>query len=646
MQRQRAEAETVLRLDLSEGEGTVLDPMGPAPAGPWAAWETPLAPWGGFKLPSGLAVGDGSGGRRLVFNGGLGEDGVQERALVSRAVFGDGALRAKMRCLGRRAGPHMDRMQVEEAWAGVVFGWQTSRRYFAFGVEGGRRAVLYRRDDDEWLALAGREVALPEGWIELDVSVDGMGLRCRCAALNVDFAVTDPGYRAGKVGFRALQEAELAAFEVLQTPGQARDDEVRGRNELAALEARGSRVPAPELAWTLDHKDLGGAPRPVDLAVEGRFDLLVEGEPLRAYRADGSPLWLAEVPVRNIVWGPPRPAGGRLLYGFTGERSRRQAASVTGKVDDQVVYDEMCVLDGRDGRLLARAAVPPMHPTARRPDFSAGSGNLTGGDDIVLREWRDDKEGGGVNLWAYDVGLNPLWHREQSGAWYGHHWAVRFFDVDGDGRDELLAGGKLYDAGGRLLWEHDRDAEMMRIRGARHYDAVAVGDLAGDAELDPTVFLISGSAGVYVVDGLTGRTRARHAVGHAQGCLTGKMRADLPGTEVLVATRWGNMGILTLFSGRGRRLWTIQPDGIGQGACPLWWGDDSQHLVWTNTSAAGLGLYDGFGKKARLLPELARLWGERPRREVGAQAARLGDDGLDYMCLSVDGKTYAFGPGA
>lgn len=104
---------------------------------------------------------------------------------------------------------------------------------------------------------------------------------------------------------------------------------------------------------------------------------------------------------------------------------------------------------------------------------------------------------------------------------------------------------------------------MLAVYGAAHYDAVALGALAGDPELDPVAMLISGSNGVYVVDALTGRTRVHHRVGHAQGCVLAKVRTDLPGQQVLVATRWGNMGILTLLSGRGERLWTIQPDYIG-----------------------------------------------------------------------------------
>jgi len=216
-------------------------------------------------------------------------------------------------------------------------------------------------------------------------------------------------------------------------------------------------------------------------------------------------------------------------------------------------------------------------------------------------------------------------------------------ELDGDGRDEILAGGTLLSAEGDVLWVHDRHEEMKRISGAGHYDAVTIGAFAEDESLDPVAFLVGGSAGVYVVDGLTGTTRMVHRVGHAQGRVVGKVRRDLPGEQVLVACRWGNMGILTLFSGAGDRLWTIQPDYIGQGSCPVRWGEMT--FIWMNTTGPVQSFYDGYGKRVKELTELKRLWGARMRRDVATSVARMGDDTAQFLCLTVEGKMYVFGPG-
>jgi len=394
---------------------------------------------------------------------------------------------------------------------------------------------------------------------------------------------------------------------------------------------------------------MGGSLRFLDFADPGRFDVLVNGPgELQARTVEGRPLWSVREEVRQLEASTDfDPAHGRLLYCLVGNLHHERQVNVVGGPIEYYVADEMVVLAGRTGKVLARRKVdfPVEVDMLRHLDWSDGTGNLTGGGrfDIVLREWRKDK-GGGVNLWAFDRRLNLLWRDTIETAWYGHHWAVQFFDADADGRDELLAGGILYDASGRRLWVHDRAEEMLAIHSAQHYDAVAIGHFAGDAQADPVAFLLGGSAGLYVADGLTGRTRAVHRIGHAQGRAFGKARADLPGTQVLAMTRWGNMGILTLFSGRGERLWTRQSDYRGQGAEFVTWPGGGPQLIWSCTSGPNQALYDGFGRRVRELRALPTLCGDRMRKDLGPRILRMGDDGQDYLGMHVDGLLHVFGP--
>ena len=229
---------------------------------------------------------------------------------------------------------------------------------------------------------------------------------------------------------------------------------------------------------------------------------------------------------------------------------------------------------------------------------------------------------------------------------YGHGHALQFFDIDGDGRDEVLVGGTMFSPDGEVLWTHDRADEMARISGAHHYDAVAIGSLSGDPSLDPVAFLLGGSAGVYVVDGLSGETRMVHRVGHAQGRVSGKVRKDLPGTELLIACRWGNMGILTLFSGRGDRLWSIQPDYLGQGSCPVSWGRRDEQLIWSNTTAGAQAFYDGYGRLVKDLPTIREIYGTRMRKDVATSVVRMGQDPRDLLAVRAAGRLRIYGPGA
>ncbi len=669
MVRQTQDHQLVRSLDLTDcPTGAVLDPLVPrseAEQRCFGDWEAPLAPWGGFRVDSGLAVEMEEDRPALIFTDNFG-GGSRERALVARSLEGrNGRIVAEIKAEAFEAPPHMDRHDCRAALIGVVFRMETSRAYYQLALEGRRRVVLYRRRDDEWFELAVRELSGSDmmslqGYVALEVVLDDDGIRCRCEALGVDFFCTDTMFRAGKVGVRALGRARLRALSLWQTPAQQARDERRRARHAAARATRGASIPEPELRHTFDLAELGadpvlGGPIFQDFAQPGRYDLLVLGaESVRALTPEGQPLW--EQPLKlqaQVVFSKgdvadPDGSTGRLIYGFTGLRESNARPGVRGEVQVQTVADEMVVLRGCDGAVVARAKLPELLPNMRYVDYAPTSGDLTGsgGFDIVLREWRQDKEGGGVHLWAYDRELSPLWRQEVTGAWYGHHHALQFCDVTGDGRDELLAGGTLFDAAGQILWVHDYDAEVQSIRGATHYDAVALGALADDPSVDPVAFLLAGSAGVYVVDGLTGRTRAIHRIGHAQGRFIGRVRTDLPGQQVLAVTRWGNYGILTLFSGHGDRLWSIQPDYIGQGSCPVSWPSGEAQLIWANTSGPVQAFYDGYGQLVKSLPTLGSLWGERMRREVVTRPVRIGKDPWDYLTLTVAGKLYAFGPEA
>jgi hypothetical protein len=642
--------------------GPVLEPMqpsDPAHARFFASWDAPLATWGGFGLRSGLtAVQEGD---RMVL-----EIGTQERSLVTLPPLSrDYSMEASVRLLDAAAGPHNDRDDCTEAYIGVVFRMQDSRHFYLWAAEGGRRLVLYRRADDEWTVLAETPAEALERYLTLQVALDGDGIRVACPELSVMHHVTDATFPSGRAGIRGLGRSRTTSVEVWEAPSQQRRNARLARLARAEEERLGADIPDPVLVRTIDLSTLGtllrqgltyapiGEPFFCDFAVPGRQDMLVAGQTLRAMTVEGEILWELNLPVdrldnwpdqRLAVYSTAHTDQGRWIYGMTGERARNSSARSDGLHGEWVINDEMVIIAGATGEVLARAKLPPLDPELRYADYSRTSANLTGsGRDIVLREWRRDAGGSGFKLWAYDEHLNPLWEQRVRVA-YGHHDGLMVYDVDGDGRDEILAGGTMFDAEGNVLWEHDRMDEMARIYGGGHYDSVLMGHLADDPEVDPVAFILAGSAGVYVVDALTGRTRMRHRVGHAQFRTVGKYREDIPGQQVLVANRWGNMGILMLFSGHGDRLWTIQPDYIGEGSFPVRWGERKTDLLWANTSGPVQAFYDGHGRKVKDLPILRERWGQRMRHEVQRSVVRMGTDPRELLTLTVDGVLYAYGP--
>ena len=628
----------VARLDLTGvPEGSVFEPLQEVPEAERAlhdAWECPLSPWGNFRVGAGMACQTDGGRSALAFTGGEGWD----RVIVARGLdLRDGSIVAEVKQTSTTATPSADIAVVSEAVAGVVFRVQTSRAYYHFGIEGKRRAVLYRRNDDEWFVLAEQLVAVPEDYVTLRVQLDSDAIRCECPELGVAFHVTDTMFPSGKVGVRVMHQALVRAFDVRQTDAERERDRVRHAREEAEIARLGAEIPDARIVREYRLGDLGGSPEFNDFVEPGRFDMLVRGAQLRALTSEGEFLWEIPERVRQSVFSRDCGPSGRLIYALVGSREVRPGHSV---------QDEMIVVEGRTGRILARTTLPPAAPDLNMFDLSPTSAALSSDEatDIVLREWREDFENGGLGLWAYDKDFNLLWQDTQGEAHYGHSHALAAFDIDGDGRDELLAGGVMYDSDGTVFWMHDRTDEMLRIKGAKHYDAVAVGNLAGTTEDDPTAFLVAGSAGVYVVDALTGRTRVFHRLGHAQGYTMGDVRPDLPGTEVLVVTRWGNFGIQSLLSGRGDRLWTIQPDYVAQGSTPVVWGSTGYHLAWTNTSRDAQAFYDGYGRLVKRLPELSRVWGDGMDRRRRGTVIRMGRDPMEYLTLTNGGVLYVFGP--
>ena len=593
-------------------------------------WSTPLSPWGGFsRRRSALEVTNEEGENTLCILP------AYERALVYETTeFRDADITAQIKPQDASSEPHMDRSDCTEALVGLVFRVQTSRQYYQFGIEGQRRAVLYRRSDDEWFVLSEQPISIVDQYVTLQVQLEGATIRCLCPELDIDFLVTDTTFKLGKFGIRSLGESKLKFLEISQTPSQTKRDKYHRNLKHEKERQFGERIPDPVLVKTFDLEKLGAQPVFHDFIVPNRNDILITSNgSLSAMTVEGELIWKADESVEHIVFSKSHGRNGRLIYGIVKTEG-------TG-------WGDLIVLQGTDGKVTARTKCPEFHPSLNMPDLSPTSCNFSQnrGTDIVLREWRGDKGGGGVNLWAYDKDLNPLWDYEMKNtAWYGHGHALQFFDVDKDGRDELLAGGTLFDAEGNVIWVHDRDQEVLNIYGGQHYDAVALGAFANDKAIDPVAFLITGSAGVYVVDALTGRTRVNHRMGHAQGYTRVKVRADLPGEQILVVTRWGNMGILSLFSGYGDRLWTIQPDYLGQGSTGVYWGNMETQLIWMNTSGPVQSFYDGCGRRIKQLTELQHIWGDQMPMHVSARVIRLGDNPMDHLALSFEGRMYIFAP--
>lgn len=631
-------------------EGNICPPLEPDDP-TWdviAPWDDPLASRGGYRVISGKTR-ETVNGRPTIHFGSDSESFMnrEDRMLtIGEPTWREYSLACRVQPLADACGPTMDHPFNDSARCGLVFRVETVRRHYFFCIENRRRLVLYRRDDAEWTELAGGDIEPNDRILTLRIELDGDGIRAECPECDCAFNATDSTFQGGRAGFRALGDCQLFSLDVKMTPGQETQNKRLADNSKQRTAYFSSLLPEETEVGAID---LGGGRVIVDctnFCVKERNDLLfATPEGMVAETWAGKRLWEIPEKIEEIVFTDPTQAGNRILYGLTGKRREDKSHGITvqGFPNNNIVQNELVAIDGASGDILHRAVLPvsPREDILRKYDLSYETGRISGpaDTDILVREWRQDWGGGGEMIWAYDGDLKPLWEQKVYPG-YGHHNAVHFFDYDGDGRDEILAGGCLLSAEGDLIWQHDRAESFFTTLGGQHYDAAVVGHFADDAECDPVAFLIGGSAGVYVVDGRTGRTRAHHCVGHAQWALPCKVRDDLPGTEVMVGTRWGNYGILTLFSGRGDRLWSIQPDYILQGTAPVQWTTEGPQHIWCCRSLMAMGLYDGYGRMVKPLDKIRKLYGSGNKRPT--RVLRRKPDGTDLLGVRVGDVLHLF----
>ncbi|MEA3400071.1 MAG: hypothetical protein U9R79_02390 [Armatimonadota bacterium] len=626
--------------------GEIAPPMEPDHPS-WAVlegWDDPLAPRAGYRLPSGKRRVERGGRAALEFESG----GAIERALVTgEETWRELAIECEMQGLQEEAGPTNDDWMVERARAGLVFRAGTSRRHYFLCLEGLQQLVLYRRIDQEWLELASAAVDYDGQVITLRVELDADGIRASCAELGVEMFATDTTIQSGRAGFRSLGGSRLLSLSVELTPSQQRTNrrvaEGRRRAVAAEHEALPPAEQVDELCLPAGHRLLEA----IDLRGGEDNDLLLRGpDGLVARDWEGTELWRFADDVSQVKVASEPTGGSRRIYALVGRQRAHEQVSVRGDANVWTVASQIVVLDGATGGELARRDLPedPHLNVLRQYDLSNETGRLAGDEpvDIIVRHWRQDLGHGGRDLWAFDGQLDLLWHAEVDPP-YGHHNAVHLVDLTGDGRSEVVTGGTTLSADGEVIAVHDLAHEMSAIRGAGHYDAVAAGHFECDPDRDPVAFLIAGSAGVYVTDPLSGRTRAVHRIGHAQGVQECRVREDIPGRQALAHTRWGNMGITTLLSGLGDRLWTIQPHFI-PGTRPVQWLPEGPQHLWVCPTRQTLALYDGRGRRIRELEALQRAWGDRPATQVRGTVLRRSPEGRDLLALTIDERILLFGP--
>lgn len=195
-----------------------------------------------------------------------------------------------------------------------------------------------------------------------------------------------------------------------------------------------------------------------------------------------------------------------------------------------------------------------------------------------------------THFWVMNNKLETLW---EGSCKTGHYPYA--YDIDGDGKDELLIGYSLYDNDGTLLWCLDEQIPD-------HCDGVAIVDFDENPRTDPVIMYAASDAGYYRVD-LNGNILVYHDIGHVQNPSVANYRTDKPGLETVTINFWGNQGLIHFYDQDGKIYHDFEPNHFGSMCLPLNWTGCGEEYFVHNPNVRDGGAFDGWGRKVLLFPD-------------------------------------------
>jgi hypothetical protein len=326
-------------------------------------------------------------------------------------------------------------------------------------------------------------------------------------------------------------------------------------------------------------------------------------------KLDGSVLWR---------WGKPN-AGNQGLYCDVPV----QIYDLDGNDRPEVWISPagfLLALDGATGKELRRLPLPTGLEVADCITFV----NLRGLDrsrDIIVKDRYH-------HLWAYTGDWKLLWDWTPKNYLTCHHPTP--VDVNGDGRDEILAGYSLLDPDGKELWTMKNEKVDLAKGHLDACDVVATGKRPADVRLLVT---FCGANAISMLDG-TGRFLWTVTGHHFESIDFGRIRDDIPGRQIVVDLAHTRQLDVWLMDERGRHLGTIHCFESRHHRLIDWNGDGLDEILIGNT----LRLFNGKGEcLVRFGPENAfeGETGEQKGNDSGplAMVGDLDGDGRPEIIL-------------
>ncbi len=260
-------------------------------------------------------------------------------------------------------------------------------------------------------------------------------------------------------------------------------------------------------------------------------------------------------------------SGGELpvqVHDLDGDGSREVIFASKGRI---------IFLEGKSGKQVKRIKIPG--------DYQINTlifGDLlgVGRDNCMLLSDREHM------LMALNEKGELLWEQQSAS---GSQPMV--YDMDKDGRHEVLMGYSVYSPEGRLIFNvgaHIGD----RCNG------VSVFALVEGEQATPCLVYAAGDWGLIYFD-FDGHLLKQNVLGHVSHFGVANLDAESPGLEIITSNRWGSMGLAHVLNSTGTVTSAFLPEsGVFRGQ-PVNWKGDGEEFFMTSADTIHGGLYDGEG---------------------------------------------------